>query len=244
MAFLPHGGARRAVGAFAVAVLLPVLVSCAAPGSDPTTAPAGGVAPADGTTTAGGTAPVASTAPDGGVGSARPAASTAQPEAGCARAGTPVRRPGQAARSAGGVPAATSRPPGTGQPLTDEQRRAAEFLRQQAANDGFRQRGTLDEEAASGARACAAKLSRDLDLLTAGGRDQPGQEAVRRMVAAIGLTEVTVRTPGRLDLGPADGLVFAGWTGRACVFGSVRAGDVTVEIGARIADGGCLPAPG
>ncbi|MEU2664064.1 hypothetical protein [Micromonospora sp. NBC_01740] len=243
MTSLPHGGARRVVGAFAVAVLLPVLVGCAAPGSDPTSAPAGGVAPADGTTTAGGTAPAASTAPDGGVGSARPVTSPAPPEADCVRAGTPVARPGQVAPSGGGVPAVTSRPPGTRQPLTDEQRRAEEFRRQQAANDAFRQRGTLGEEAASGARACAADVRKSLKLLTAGGRDEPGQEAVRRAIVATGLTGVTVRPPGRLDLGPVDGLVFAGWTGRACVFGSVRAGDVTVEIGTRIADGGCLPAP-
>ncbi|MER5332643.1 hypothetical protein [Micromonospora sp. NPDC002717] len=133
--------------------------------------------------------------------------------------------------------------PGGGQPLTDEQQRAEEFRRQQAANDAFRQRGTLDAEAASGARACAAEVMRSLNLLTVGGREDPGEESVRRAVAATGLTEVTVRPPGRLDLGPGDGLLFAGWTGRACVFGSVRAGDVAVEIGTRIADGGCLPAP-
>ncbi len=62
-------------------------------------------------------------------------------------------------------------------------------------------------------------------------------------MAATGLVDVVVRPPGRLDLGPGDGLLFAGWTGRACVFGSVRRDDIKVEIGTRIADGGCLPAP-
>ncbi|MEH0969908.1 hypothetical protein V6U77_02040 [Micromonospora sp. CPCC 205546] len=176
--------------------------------------------------------------------SGRPATSPALVEADCVRVGTPAAHPGDVARSGDGAPTATSRPPGTRHPLTDEQLRAEEFRRQQAANDGFRQRGTLGEAAASGARACAAEVSRSLNLLTVDGRDEPGQEAVRRAIVATGLTGVTVRPPGRLDLGPADGLIFAGWTGRACVFGSVRAGDVTVEIGARIADGGCLPAPG
>ncbi|MFG1886427.1 hypothetical protein ACGFIR_00935 [Micromonospora sp. NPDC049051] len=179
-------------------------------------------------------------APGGIAAPGLPATSTAPAQADCVRKGTPATRPGPVAQPGGTAASGSSVPR---QPPTDEQRRAEEFRRQQAANDGFRQRGTLGEEAASGARACAAQLRRSLNLLTAGGRDQPGQEAVRRTVEATGLTEITVRAPGRLDLGPAGGLVFAGWTGRACVFGSVRAGAVVVEIGTRIADGGCLPAP-
>lgn len=57
------------------------------------------------------------------------------------------------------------------------------------------------------------------------------------------LTNIVVRPPGRLDPGPRDGLIFAGWTGHACVFGSYRKSETVVEIGAPIADGGCLPAP-
>jgi hypothetical protein len=211
--------ARWAIGAVAGAALLPVLAGCAAPGTGPVAAPAGSAA------------------------SAVPATSAAPAEARCVRAGTPVARPGEAARPGGGAPTATSGPPGGEQPLTDEQRREEEFRRQQAANDAFRQRGTLDAEAASGARACAAEVLKSLNLLTVGGRDDPRAESVRRAIVATGLTDVTVRPPGRLDLGPGGGLLFAGWTGRACVFGSVRAGDVVVEIGTRIADGGCLPAP-
>ncbi|SCL58527.1 hypothetical protein [Micromonospora peucetia] len=209
------GAARRVIGAVAgTVVFLPVLAGCAAPGTGPTT-------------------------PAGSTASALPATS-APAEADCVSAGTPTARPGEASRPGAGAPATTSPPPG---PLTDEQRRAEEFRRQQAANDGFRQRGTLSPEAASGARSCAAEVRRSLNLLTAGGQDDPGQEAVRRAIVATGLTGVNVRPPGRLDLGPVDGLVFAGWTGQACVFGNVRAGDVVVEIGTRIADGGCLPAP-
>ncbi|MEU6072603.1 hypothetical protein [Micromonospora sp. NPDC047074] len=219
-----RGATRRLIGAVVGTVFLPVLVSCAAPGTLPTTTPAGG-------------APASSGA------SVLPATSTASAEAACASAGKRVARPGKSARPGGDAPAATSRPPGTRHPVTEEQLRAEEFRRQQAANDAFRQRGTLGEEAASGARACAADVMKRLNLLTTGGRGEPGQETIQRAIVATGLTEVTVRPPGRLDLGAADGLIFAGWTGRACVFGSVRAGDVVVEIGARIADGGCLPAP-
>ncbi|WP_341718227.1 hypothetical protein QQG74_31470 [Micromonospora sp. FIMYZ51] len=127
--------------------------------------------------------------------------------------------------------------------MTDEQLRQEEFLRQQAANKAFRQRGNLDPEATAGAQACAAEVSRSLNLFTSGGQDEPEEEAVRQAVSATGLLDVVVRPPGRLDLGPGDGLLFAGWTGRACVFGSVRQDDIRVEIGTRIADGGCLPAP-
>ncbi|MFG3422205.1 hypothetical protein [Micromonospora sp. NPDC048063] len=223
MTSVPRPGRRRAarwaIGAVTGTVLLPVLAGCAAPGTGPGTGPASSNSAA----------------------SALPATSAAITEARCVRAATPVARPGEVARP--GTATATPSRPGSGQPLTDEQRRE-EFRRQQAANDAFRQRGTLDAKAASGARACAAEVLRRLNLLTVGGRDDPGEESVRRAVAATGLAGVTVRPPGRLDLGPGDGLLFAGWTGRACVFGSVRAGDVAVEIGTRIADGGCLPAPG
>ncbi|MFY1573689.1 hypothetical protein ACN26Z_02215 [Verrucosispora sp. WMMD703] len=133
-------------------------------------------------------------------------------------------------------------PLGTGYPMADERVREEMLRRQQAANDAFRQRGTLEPDTAAGARACATEVLKGLNLLTAGGRDEPDEKAVRRAVTATGLTDVVVRPPGRLDLGPGDGLIFAGWTGRACVFGSVR-DEITVEIGTRIADGGCLPAP-
>ncbi|WP_146603504.1 hypothetical protein [Micromonospora endophytica] len=118
-----------------------------------------------------------------------------------------------------------------GSPMTDEQLRQEEFLRQQAANKAFRQRGNLDPLAADGARSCASEVSQSLNLLTAGGRDEPDEESVQQALAATGLTDVIVRPPGRLDLGPGDGLIFAGWTGQACVYGSVRRADITVEIG-------------
>ena len=66
---------------------------------------------------------------------------------------------------------------------------------------------------------------------------------VRKALAAAGLGDAEVRAPGRLDLGPGDGVVFSTWTGQACVFGfhSPKYG-TTVEYGTRVADGGCSPA--
>ncbi|RUL91581.1 hypothetical protein [Verrucosispora sp. FIM060022] len=201
-------------GAVAGVLLVSALTACAPPGSAPSSGPTSAAVPA-----------------------------TPIVEARCAAAaGTPpevVAKPSGTVTSPG-----TPEAVGSGHPMTDEQLRQEEFLRQQAANKAFRQRGTLDPAATGGAHACAAEVQRVLNLLTVGGQDAPEEEAVRQAVADTGLLDVVVRPPGRLDLGPGDGLVFSGWTGRACVFGSVRQDDITVEFGTRIADGGCLPAPG
>ncbi|MEV2237789.1 hypothetical protein [Micromonospora sp. NPDC049891] len=207
---------RRIATALAGALLTTSLFACALPGSRPTAEADQEVMPPD---------PLPSVV-----------------EARCVAAG--VAPPEVATKPAdpSGTPTEPA-PLGTGNPMTDEQVREEMFRRQQAANDAFRQRGTLAPEVASGASACATEVLKGLNLLTDGGREVPDEEAVERAVTATGLTDVIVRPPGRLDLGPGDGLIFAGWTGRACVFGSVRQDDVTVEIGTRIADGGCLPAP-
>ncbi|WP_406106545.1 hypothetical protein [Micromonospora globbae] len=208
-----HGSAAVALAA---AVLLPALVACAPPDARPAADAA--EEPAAATTVA------------------RPLV----PEARCAVPGPVVARPPHEPAPARSTPAGATP---SRSPLGEEQRREEMLRRQQAANDAFRQRGTLAPEAAEGARACAGEVARHLNLLTAGGRNDADEAAVRRVVEGTGLTSVTVRSPGRLDNGPGDGLLFAGWTGRACVFGSVGQGEVRVEIGAPIADGGCLPAP-
>ncbi|WBB93553.1 hypothetical protein [Verrucosispora sp. WMMC514] len=207
---------RRIAAALAGALLTASLSACAVPGSRPAAESGSDVVPPN---------PLPSVA-----------------EASCtAAAATP---PQVATKTANPLGASTAPTPlGTGHPLADERAREEMLRRQQAANDAFRQRGTLEPATAAGASACAAEVLKGLNLLTAGGRDAPDEAAVERVVTDTGLTDVTVRPPGRLDLGPGGGLIFAGWTGRACVFGSVRKGDITVEIGTRIADGGCLPAP-
>ncbi|WBB55777.1 hypothetical protein [Verrucosispora sp. WMMD573] len=208
---------RRVATALAGTLLTTSLFACAVPGSRPTAESDREAVPPN---------------PLPSVVEARCAATaTAPPEV--------VTRP---ADPSGASTAPT--PLGTGHPMSDERVREEMLRRQQAANDAFRERGTLEPDTAAGARACATEVLKGLNLMTAGGRDEPDEKAVRRAVTATGLTEVVVRPPGRLDLGPGDGLIFAGWTGRACVFGSVRQDDIVVEIGTRIADGGCLPAPG
>ncbi|WFE45728.1 hypothetical protein [Verrucosispora sp. WMMD1129] len=207
---------RRVATALAGALLTTSLFACAVPGSRPTAESDQEVVPPN---------------PRPSVAEARCVAAAATlPE-------TATKAPAPSGVSTAPVPL------GTGHPMADERVREEMLRRQQAANDAFRQRGTLEPDTAAGARACAAEVLKGLNLLTAGGRDEPDEKAVRRAVTATGLTDVVVRPPGRLDLGPGDGLIFAGWTGRACVFGSVRQDDITVEIGTRIADGGCLPAP-
>ncbi|GGM51453.1 hypothetical protein GCM10011608_40470 [Micromonospora sonchi] len=214
-------------------MLLSTLVACAQPGNAPTADPGENAPPAiPATPAAEARCAVAVAAPP----------VVPEPGGGVTSTTTP---PAKMVVEPSGVGTSPTVPavPDAGNPMMDEQLRQEEFLRQQAANKAFRQRGNLDPETADGARACAAEVSQGLNLLIVGGRGEPEQEAVERTLTATGLVDVVVRPPGRLDLGPGDGLLFAGWTGRACVFGSVRRDDIKVEIGTRIADGGCLPAP-
>ncbi|MBL6277099.1 hypothetical protein JMF97_13115 [Micromonospora fiedleri] len=177
--------------AVAGVLLVSALTACAPPDSAPSTGPARPTVPAS---------PAASATP---IVEARCAAAAGTPPEVVAKPTGTVTSPG--------APEAV----GSGHPMTDEQLRQEEFLRQQAANKAFRQRGTLDPAAAGGAHACAAEVQRVLNLLTVGGQDAPEEEAVRQAVAGTGLLDVVVRPPGRLDLGPGDGLIFSGWTGRA-----------------------------
>ncbi|MFF5214140.1 hypothetical protein [Micromonospora sp. NPDC000442] len=211
-----RGSGRRIATALTGTLLTTSLFACAVPGSRPAAESDQDVVPPN---------------PLPSVAEARCVAAAAAPPEGVTKAPVP------SGASTAPIPS------GTGHSMADERVREEMLRRQQAANDAFRQRGTLEPETAAGARACATEVLKGLNLLTADGRDEPDEEAVRRAVTATGLTDVVVRPPGRLDLGPGGGLIFAGWTGRACVFGNVRSDDITVEIGARIADGGCLPAP-
>jgi hypothetical protein len=68
--------------------------------------------------------------------------------------------------------------------------------------------------------------------------------AIEQVLADVGLDDAIARKAGRLDAGGASGgLLFAGSTGQACVFGEHGPNATTVELGSVIADGGCLPAP-
>jgi hypothetical protein len=123
--------------------------------------------------------------------------------------------------------------------LTEEQR--GELLRRQMeANHAFRNRGELPAAAVPGAVRCAIRAEDALQPLTA--KKDYSVDSVQAALRKAGLQEVAVRPPGRLDLGYGDGVVFAGWTGQACVFGQHHPHLTEVEYGTMIADGGCLPA--
>jgi hypothetical protein len=130
--------------------------------------------------------------------------------------------------------------PGGTKPPT-EQELAEQFRRNQEANKAFRQRGRLGDAAAGDAARCATQVRAELDKLR--GQQRYDAASLTKALGRTKLTSVQVRPPGRLDTGRGDGLLYAGWTGHACVFGSHHPSESTVEIGTRIADGGCLPAP-
>lgn len=66
------------------------------------------------------------------------------------------------------------------------------------------------------------------------GRQRYDAGSVRQVLDGTGLTDITVR-PG------SGGLVFAGWTGQACVFGEYRPDHITAGAADVIVGGGCLP---
>ena len=67
--------------------------------------------------------------------------------------------------------------------------------------------------------------------------------SIEDVLRGVGLDEVIARPAGRLDLAGRDGLLFAGSTGQACVYGEFGPDVTDVQLGSGIADGGCLPAP-
>ncbi|NJC69577.1 hypothetical protein HC031_07555 [Planosporangium thailandense] len=139
-------------------------------------------------------------------------------------------------------PAVTSAYPDlpTSGPL-NEQQRGEQFQRNKAANNAFRERRPLSAAVQAANKPCVDKVRAGLDQL----RKQNRYDAasVEQVLTSAGLTSVTARPPGRLDLGRGGGLVFAGSTGQGCVFGRHATDETTVEFGSGIADGGCLPAP-
>lgn len=63
-------------------------------------------------------------------------------------------------------------------------------------------------------------------------------DSVKLVVGGAGLTDITVRPAGRRDPAGSGGLLFAGWTGQACVFGEDH---ITAGVGNVVTGGGCLP---
>ncbi len=91
------------------------------------------------------------------------------------------------------------------------------------------------------AQPCVRRIRAALEALRRQARYDVG--SVEQVLRDVGLTEIVVRAPGRLDLGPGDGVVFAGSSGVGCIFGQHAPEVTTVDFGSAVADGGCLVAP-
>lgn len=138
------------------------------------------------------------------------------------------------------APIATKEPAPTVS-LTEEQQRERQFMLNYQANKMFRERHPLPADLAAANVRCVDEVRAGLTELD--DTHRVDVVAVTNVLVKVGLSNPTVRRPGRLDIGPGDGLIFARHTGAGCLFGSVSRTDVTVEVGGGILDGGCLPAP-
>jgi hypothetical protein len=117
----------------------------------------------------------------------------------------------------------------------------ADFADRQRANKAFRDRYALSAAAQARNQPCADAVRAALEDLRR--RNRYDDKAIVEVLTAVGLTGAVARPAGRLDVAGNGGLLFAGWTGQACVFGEHGPAATTVDVGGIIKDGGCLPAP-
>ncbi|WP_141938183.1 hypothetical protein [Microbacterium sp. SLBN-154] len=103
-----------------------------------------------------------------------------------------------------------------------------------AANDGYRERMPLSDEAVAANRELLPEVVVALDSLRSDGAVTP--ESVVATLHDAGLTDVQTR-------GDSNGLLF-GAVGVAggCFYGEISVQTVQIEVGGLILDGGCLPA--
>lgn len=111
----------------------------------------------------------------------------------------------------------------------------------QEANNMFRQRRPMPALYVAAARPCLLQVRAGLQTLRS--QNRYDNDSVAQVLRGAGLTDITTRAPGRLDLGPGDGVVFAAETGVGCIFGQHAPEESTAEFGSAVADGGCLVAP-
>ena len=109
------------------------------------------------------------------------------------------------------------------------------------ANDMYRERLDISDAARATGDALAQPATAELEKLRASGSEITA-EAVRSALTAAGLTSSGIQT--RADGGwVLFGATYSsGESTASCVYGSVNADSVTVEVGGLIMDGGCLPA--
>jgi hypothetical protein len=136
--------------------------------------------------------------------------------------------------------------PSTGQHSLTEQeleqlRRLNDEIRRRNTPDGafFRDRRPLAADVQAASQPCADEVVRGLTLISV--QNRYDADSVKVVLGGAGLTDITVRPPGRQDPAGSGGLLFAGWTGQACVFGEYRPNHITAGVGSVVTGGGCLP---
>jgi hypothetical protein len=136
-------------------------------------------------------------------------------------------------------PQISSRPP-TEQELETLRRSNEEHRRMYIPDKAlFRDRRPLATDVQAANQPCADEVIKDLTLLDGGHRYDV--DSVKLVLDGAGLTEITVRPVPRRDPAGFGGLLFAGWTGQACVFGEYGPNHITVGVGGVVTGGGCLP---
>jgi hypothetical protein len=103
----------------------------------------------------------------------------------------------------------------------------------------FRDRRPLDTDVQAANQPCADEVVKGLTLMGAGNRYDAG--SVKLVLEGAGLTDIAVRPAGPQDPAGSGGLLFAGWTGQACVFGEYGPNHITAGVGNMVTGGGCLP---
>lgn len=143
--------------------------------------------------------------------------------------GSPAGRPGASVRA----PAAHA---------LEALRHANDELRRAYAPEKsfFRDRRPLAADWQTANQPCADTVIKDLTLLRA--QNRYDADSVTLILGRAGLTRITVRPAGRPDPPGSGALVFAGWTGAACVFGEYGPDRLTAGVGGVVSGGGCLPA--
>jgi hypothetical protein len=129
--------------------------------------------------------------------------------------------------------------PSTAQEL-EKARRLNEKLRHTYTPDKafFRNRRPLPADLQAANQPCADEVVRGLTLMGAENRYDP--DSVKLILGGAGLTDLTIRPAGRQDRAGSGGLLFAGWTGQACVFGEDGPNHITAGVSAVVTSGGCL----
>jgi hypothetical protein len=142
-----------------------------------------------------------------------------------------------------GSPAAqphTSVRPPTAQELEQLRRLNEELRRKHTPDKAFlRDRRPLAADVQAANQPCADEVVRGLALL--GAQNRYDADSVKLVLGGAGLTDITVRPAGGRDPAGSGGLLFAGWTGQACVFGEHGPNHITAGVGNVVTGGGCLP---